>query len=96
MRSAIATAVVWAAHFGLIYGSTALACARQADRLVPWIVGAVTATAIAALAAIAVPAARRAVRSPRLADALPAGLGALAAIAVLWEASSLLGVRGCG
>lgn len=96
MRGAIATVVVWAAHFALIYGSTALACAQQAGRLVPWIVGVATALALAALGAIAIPAARRAARSPQLAHALPAGLGALAALAVLWEASSLFGVSACG
>lgn len=96
MRAAIATVVVWATHFALIYGSTALACAQQAGRWVPWIVVAATLAALVALAALAIPAARRATRSPQLAHALPAGLGALAALAVLWEASSLFGVGACG
>jgi len=96
MLNAIAVVIVWAAHFGAIYASTALLCERQAAGLVPTAVVAWTVVALAALAAIAVPAALRAIRAPALPDVLAAGLGALAALGAVWEVSSLIGVRGCG
>lgn len=96
MRNAIAVVIVWAAHFGTIYASTALLCERQAATLVPTAIVVSTIIALAALAALAVPAALRAIRVPVLPDVLAGGLGALAALAAVWEASSLIGVRGCG
>ena len=86
---------VWAAHFAIIYGFTTLACARDAPQALPWIVALPSAFALAALAIIAIPAGRRALRFAQLADFLAAGLGALAAVAVLWEASPLLFVQSC-
>jgi hypothetical protein len=86
---------IWAAHFTLAYGFTAFACARAMPGVIPWVVGAASAVALVALAALAVPAAIRAARNPALGDVLTSGLGGLAAIAVVWEASSLLGVRAC-
>ena len=35
-------AIVWAAHFAVIYGVTALACARGNARIVPWVIGLAT------------------------------------------------------
>lgn len=96
MLNVIAVVVVWAAHFGAIYGFTALLCERQVVALVPTAIIASTIIALVALAAIAVPAGLRAMRAPALPDVLTAGLGALAALAAVWEASSLIGVRGCG
>jgi hypothetical protein len=87
--------VLWAAHFTVVYGFTALACARQWTGAVPWVVSAASIVALVALAVVAVPAGLRAARGPRFADFLALGLGGLAAIAVAWEASSILWVPGC-
>jgi hypothetical protein len=95
MGAVILTVALWAAHFTLAYGFTAFACARAMPGAIPWVVGAASAAALLALAALAVPAAIRAARIPALGDVLASGLGGLAAIAVVWEASSLLGVRAC-
>jgi hypothetical protein len=87
--------LLWAAHFAVIYGFTALACARHMPAAVPWLIGIATAAVLAMLAAVTVPAAMRAVRAARLVDYLAFGLGGLAAIAVTWEASSLIGIPAC-
>jgi hypothetical protein len=96
MGAVILTIVLWAAHFTLAYGFTALACARSMSAAVPWVVGGASLAALLALAAIAVPAGVRAARAPQLADVTALGLGGLAAIAVVWEASALLWVPACG
>jgi len=96
MGAVILTIALWAAHFTLAYGFTALACARSMSAAVPWVVGAASAAALLALGAVAVPAAFRSVRTSQLPDILASGLGGLAAIAVVWEASSLLWVPACG
>jgi hypothetical protein len=95
MGAAILTIALWAAHFALIYGFTAFACARHMSGAVPWVVAAASAAALLALVVVAVPAGLRALRTSQLVDFLACGLGALAAIAVFWEASSLLGVPAC-
>jgi hypothetical protein len=96
MGAVALTIVLWAAHFTVIYGFTALACARQMSTAVPWVVGAVSAAALLALAAVAVPAGIRAARRAFLPDSLAFGLGGLAMIAVVWEASALIWVPACG
>lgn len=95
MGAAILSIALWAAHFAVAYGFTALACARQMAAAIPWVVGMATIAALAASAAIAVPAVMRAARTSQFPDFLAAGLGALAAIAIAWEASSLLWVPAC-
>lgn len=96
MLAASLTVVLWSVHFTLIYGFTALACARGMAGAVPWAVGLASAAALIALAAIAVPAGVRAVRTAEFSQFMTVGLGALAAIAIVWEASSVLWVRACG
>ena len=93
--------VVWAVHFTVIYGFTALACARHLTGAVPWVVGTASAAAMLALIALALPAGIRAAgiratQAIRFPDCLALGLAALAAMAVVWEASSLLWVPACG
>jgi hypothetical protein len=95
MGAVVLTIALWAVHFTLAYGFTALACARAMAASIPWVVGAASVAALLALGALAVPAAIRAAREALLADVLTSGLGGLAAIAVLWEASSLLGAQAC-
>jgi hypothetical protein len=96
MGAVILTIVLWAAHFAVIYGFTALACARQMATAVPWVLAGASAAALLALGAIAVPAGIRVWRTALLPDCLALGLGGLAMIAVLWEASSLIWVPACG
>lgn len=96
MGAAILTIALWAAHFTVIYGFTALACARQMTGAVPWVVGLASMLALAGLIALAVPAGMRAARALSLADSLTLGLGGLAATAIVWEASSLFWVPACG
>lgn len=95
MGAVVLAIALWAAHFTVIYGFTALACARHMAAAVPWVVGAASVATALALIAIAVPAGIRAARMSRLPDFLALGLGALALLAVTWEASSLLWVRTC-
>jgi hypothetical protein len=87
--------VLWAAHFTIAYGFTAFACARHLGAAVPWVVGVASVAALLALAAVAVPAGVRAAHTSQLHDFLALGLGGLAAIAVAWEASSLIWVPAC-
>jgi hypothetical protein len=95
MGAAALAVIVWSAHFTVIYGFTALACARQMTPLVPWVVGVVSTLALLALVAIAVPAGMRAARASRLPDFLAASLGGLSAVAIVWEASALFFVPRC-
>lgn len=95
MRNAWLPVVLWAVHFAAAYGFTALACARGIATAIPWVVGAASAAALAALAIVVLPAARRVARGGEFADTLGLGLGVLAAIAVVWEASAVVWVPGC-
>jgi hypothetical protein len=95
MGAVILTVAVWAVHFTIVYSFTAFACAREMASAVPWVVGAASVVAAVALVGLAAPAAIRARRASRLPDFLVLALGALAGMAVIWEASSLLGARAC-
>ena len=95
MGAAVLSIALWAAHFAIAYGFTALACARHMTGAVPWVIGAVSVAALLALAAVAMPAGMRAARTSQFEDFLATGLGALAALAVVWEASALFGVAAC-
>ena len=96
VAAAIAPVVVWAAHFTFIYGFTGIACARRLEAALPWVIGVSSFIALGVLVLVAAPSIRRVVRAPRFPDYLAAGLGGLAAIAIVWEASALLGTRSCG
>ena len=84
--------IVWALHFTVLYGITALACARDFPRAVPWTVA--IGTLVAALAATAV-----LVRGYRLrADFtgwLSAGVAAAALVAIVFEGYAGLVVPPC-
>jgi hypothetical protein len=90
MGAVVLTIAIWAAHFMLVYGFTALACARSFAGLVPWVVVPVSIAAAAGIGVLAMRAPIRAARSSSFPDALASGLGALAIVAVVWEASSML------
>ena len=89
------TVVVWSAHFAVVYGFTAFACARGMAGAVPWVIGLASAAALIALAAIAVPAGVRAARTAEFSSFVTVGLGGLAVIAIAWETSSLPWIRAC-
>lgn len=87
-----APVLVWAVHFGLVYGLTALACARAAPRTVPWTIGIATLVA-AALVLLTI---RRA--WPQRAEFtawLTGALAAAALVAIVWEALPALLVPAC-
>ena len=75
--------ILWALHFTVIYGFTALACARGFGAAAPWAVG--LATAIAALLAIAIILRNL---SPEFTRWISAGVAGAALIAILWEGFS--------
>lgn len=84
-------ALVWAAHFALLYGFTALACGRGFGGAVPWVAGGATLAAIGALALIAWRHRRRGEFSAWLTLAL----AGLALLAVLYETVPLFIVPIC-
>jgi hypothetical protein len=85
--------IIWALHFGALYGLTALACARGWEAIVPPFIAAATAVAvIASLVVIAAGWRRREVFEYWLA-ATVAGFGLLA---IVYEAIPVLMVPTCG
>jgi hypothetical protein len=84
--------LVWAAHFGVLYGFTALACARGFPGAVPWVTGVAT---VAALAALGVVAHRLRGRRGDFEAWLALAIAGLALVAVLYEAIPLFIVPAC-
>jgi hypothetical protein len=102
---------VWAAHFGLIYASNAVACERGLTGpwllglpFVPVMVGGLTLVALAALALLLRSALSRldppldegGEAEPRFTRWFAAATAALAAVAVLFQAMPALVVPPCG
>jgi hypothetical protein len=85
-----AGAIVWAAHFMLIYGLTGLACARGLPGIVPWAIAVATALAVAAAVALLL------VRSADFAGRVASGVAGLALVAIVWEALPALALPACG
>ncbi len=83
---------VWVLHFATIYGFTALACARGAAGVVPWLVTIATLAAAGACAAILFAAWKDARAFERW---LSKGLAAAALLAILLESMPLLLVPPC-
>lgn len=85
--------IIWALHFALIYGVTALACARGWDGIVaPAIALASLVAVLATLVVIVVGWRRRA----QFESWLAATVGALALVAIIYEAIPVLIVPTCG
>jgi hypothetical protein len=84
--------LVWALHFAVVYGGTALACARGVRDAVAWNVGVATAVAAMLLVAIIV---REWRRRARFEGWISAAIAAFALLAVGWEALPLLFVEPC-
>lgn len=82
--------VLWALHFTVIYGFTALACARGFGASAPWFVGG--ATVVAAAAAIAIIVTHRSGEFTRW---MTAAVAALALVAIVWEGFPALMVPAC-
>lgn len=94
--------IVWALHFLVLYGTTALVCARRLDAaggpgaaIVAWTAALATIACIAVVARVGF-AAWRGRRRDRLAPWLTATLCAMAAFAMLLEAIPVLIVPTCG
>jgi hypothetical protein len=83
--------IVWAVHFGVIYGSTGLACARGLGEAVPWTIGAATLLAAATAGAIVLTH-----LSHEFTRWMTAALAALALVAIAWEGLAVLMVPACG
>jgi hypothetical protein len=92
--------IIWAAHFTVIYGFTALACARGfasaawlGSSVVQWTVGAATLLAALGTLALIVPAVRAA--RAGFEAWLSASVSGLALIAIVWEGMAALMVPAC-
>jgi hypothetical protein len=112
IAGAVAGLLVWAAHFGVVYGANAVACERGltgrtllGQPLVPALVLGATAVALAALALVWLRAWRRLEHGlagqegedePRFLLWLTAAVSLLSALAVLWQGLPVLFVRPCG
>jgi hypothetical protein len=72
--------VLWALHFTVVYGFTALACARGFGAAAPWVVG--VATLVAAALAIAIIVTHLSSEFTRW---MTAALAAFALVAIVWE-----------
>jgi hypothetical protein len=94
--------IIWAAHFGVIYGFTGLACARRFTdggatwlALVPWVIGLATAAAVAAALVFFAPIVRKPAGIAFI-DWMSGWTAALAILAMLLEAITVLWVPVCG
>jgi hypothetical protein len=85
--------IVWAAHFGVVYGGTALACARGAFASVPPLVGVATTVAVVALVATGWTGYRR---RDVFEEWLRATLAGFGLIGVIYAAIPVLIVPLCG
>lgn len=85
--------MVWALHFTVIYGFTALTCARGLPlATVPWVMAIATVAAVTACTGIALAGLRHA---GRFESWMSAALAGLALIAIVWEALPVLLVPIC-
>jgi hypothetical protein len=85
-------AIAWAAHFGLLYGVTSIACARGLGGVVPWIAGGLTTAALGAVAAVV------AIAFPdraRFESWMTAAIAGVAAIAIAFEGLAVVMVPTC-
>ena len=94
--------IVWAAHFGTIYGYTGLACARRFHDTgplwiagVPWVIGVATLIAVAIMLWLIAPL----VRGHRRDDFvvwMSAAIAGLALIGIVYEAVPVVMLPVCG
>jgi hypothetical protein len=84
--------IAWAAHFAVVYGVTALACARGIPGAVPWTIGLAT---LAAAAFVVVVIVREWKRREDFAAWLAAALAATALLAIVFEGLPVLLLTPC-
>ena len=96
-----AGAIIWAVHFGVIYGYSTLACARGFNddgggwiAAVPWVMGIATAGAAALTLALIVPV-LRARKTANFTDWMSAGVATFALNAIVFEGIAALLVPVC-
>jgi hypothetical protein len=77
--------ILWALHFGAIYGYAGLACARGWERSVTPVVAALTVAAALAATAFMVVLRRR----EGFEHAIAIGLAGFALLAIVWEGASV-------
>ncbi|MDQ3025893.1 MAG: hypothetical protein M3R58_05250 [Pseudomonadota bacterium] len=85
-------AIVWAAHFTVLYGFTALACTRGFSGAIPWVTGAATLTALGAASVIV------ATSFPARAHFtawMTAAIAGLASVAIVFEGLAIVMVPAC-
>lgn len=82
--------LVWALHFGVVYGFTALACARGMAPAVPWVAGG--ATIVAGLVAAGIVLTHL---SSDFIRWMTAAIAGFALLAILWEGLAALLVKPC-
>lgn len=92
VAASILGAIIWAAHFGVIYGGQAVACAAGRPGLVPPIVIGSSAVALVLLL-VAVGMAWR--HRHGFMGAMAIGIAALSALAIVWEAAPALALPSC-
>jgi hypothetical protein len=80
-------AIVWALHFGVVYGLTALACARGYGQAIPWVIGVAT---ILAGAAVVVVMRLSWPHRHRFEGSLMFAIAGLSLVAIVWETVPLL------
>jgi hypothetical protein len=83
--------IVWALHFGSLYGFNALACARGFSGAVPWVAGAATLAALAGTAWVLFRERRR----EGFEGWLAFSIAAAALVAILFQTVPLLVVPAC-
>ncbi len=86
--------LVWAAHFGVIYAFTAVACARGFGAFAPGAVVAASVAAVALLIAALAPAWRTR-QAGEFVDQLALGIGGFALVAIAFETLAALMVPAC-
>jgi hypothetical protein len=84
--------LVWALHFGALYGFTALACARGFANTVPWFAGF---AALAALFAMLLIIARNVPRRAEFESWMALAVAALASVGIAYGTFSVYLVRPC-
>lgn len=86
--------LVWAAHFAVLYGFTAFACARGHAGAVPWVIAAATLVALAALGALGFIGLRQGRRNA-FSSWMTAAVAAVALVAVVFQALPAFFVPAC-
>jgi hypothetical protein len=102
--------LIWGLHFGVVYGVNGIVCARNLGEaqwlglgIMTWVVGVTTVAALAATVVLIWAALRPAGRfgpypepTGPFIDWITATVGAIAVLAIVWDALPVLFVPACG